>query len=294
MKLHLHNQSHILVIGNSKTIKNWNDLHPGQVLGMGVDATSEESDCRVIQVNDEFEDLIEAIPVFSAVIFDGTGANFDKYIWHDGTSKEWMSKAVVQGGYLIFYDLPESMPDRNSWRWNSTLCEPTIHFGPTDRRIGTQLICCAIAKCTGGFARRDDCTANFCDLPWYTNLNLTLPKAKKEAHTFDRTEYTSNEIETLAENDTSLIDLAHQGYKTTSIESPPLELGVGHLGLLIASGQLAGRITTQGEPPHVMRGVSRKVERVHSDDRGREITTENVEVIVRTVDDTGKIMEYTA
>ena len=294
MQLHLHKQSHLLVIGSAKTIKHWSDLHPGQVLGMSLDAKPEETGCRVIQVDDEFEAIVESSPTFSTVIYDDTESNFDSYTWHSPSSKAWMSRAVVSSGYLIFYGLSNSMPHESRYSWSSTLCDSLIEFGPTERRIGTQLICCAISRCTGGFYHTLPISDAFCDLPWYKNLNLTLPKAKNEAATFDRSEYTEEEFDTLVENDTSLIDLAYQGYKVASIERPPLELGVGHLGLLIASGQLAGRVTTQGEPPHVMRGISRKVDRVSHDDRGREVTTESVEVMVRTVDDSGKITEYSA
>jgi hypothetical protein len=79
------------------------------------------------------------------------------------------------------------------------------------------------------------------------------------------------------------------------VARPPLELGVGHLALLLASGQLDGLVCPENEPPHVVRGVCRKVEYLadvevdEEKDTTKEIYRERIEMIVRTVDVAGRI-----
>ncbi len=47
---------------------------------------------------------------------------------------------------------------------------------------------------------------------------------------------------------------------TVPVPSPPLALGIGHVALLLASGQLDGIVQPPGQSPHVVRGTSRKCE----------------------------------
>lgn len=287
MKLILHPNSQILVIGHPAKIATWAKMYPGQVLGMSPEAG--DTGCRIIRISEDYEEIVDPIPCFSAVVFDSTDDEYHSWHWINDKKKEWMGRACVRGGYSIFYGMAPTMPDA-AWSWDLRAYE-SLQFGPTNIRIGTQLVCCALGKVRWS---QEEVEPAFCDLPWYDDMQIALPPARREAFTFDRSEYTDEEIEQLANTDTSLIDLAYHGYKVTGIESPPLELGVGHLGLLIASGQLAGRIETPGEPPHVMRGISRKVERQGRDHQGRDTVTEQVEIIVRTVDNMGRILEYTA
>jgi hypothetical protein len=84
---------------------------------------------------------------------------------------------------------------------------------------------------------------------------------------------------------------------TASLPSPPLALGIGHVALLLASGHLDGIVHPEDQPPHVVRGSSRKREYVSdvtetSDDESTIRTTtlsERIELMVRTVDLTGHI-----
>ena len=284
MNLILPPKGFILVIGNQNVIDHWSALHPGQTVGISLQDPG--TTCRTIKVDEEYSDMIDPSPLFSAVIFDSTcDKEYRRYHWNDTNAKEWMSRLAVRGGYFILYGAPHIMPDLNSWQWDLNAYE-SISYGVIDT-----MICCAVCKCKHN---PTECTPIMQGPEWYLNLKLPLPPARREAAMLDRTEYTSEEIEVLTKTDTSLIDIAQANYKVSEIESPPLELGVGHLGLLIASGQLAGRIESPGEPPHVMRGISRKVERTYCDDRGRDVTIENVEVLVRTVDHRGVIEEYTA
>ena len=85
------------------------------------------------------------------------------------------------------------------------------------------------------------------------------------------------------------------------LPSPPLALGIGHVALLLASGHLDGVIQAEGEAPHVVRGTSRKREfisdmsdTINPDGSTTTKTTisERIELVVRTVDVTGKIQTF--
>lgn len=80
------------------------------------------------------------------------------------------------------------------------------------------------------------------------------------------------------------------------LPSPPLALGIGHVALLLAAGQLDGIVQPEGQPPHVVRGTSRKrqyvsdvTETENADGSTTTKTTlsEKIELIARTVDLTG-------
>jgi hypothetical protein len=86
------------------------------------------------------------------------------------------------------------------------------------------------------------------------------------------------------------------------LPSPPLALGVGHVALLLAGGHLDGVVCPAGEPPHVVRGTSRKsefvsdvAEAVNPDGSTTTRTTisERIDLVVRTVDPTGTIRTFT-
>jgi hypothetical protein len=86
-----------------------------------------------------------------------------------------------------------------------------------------------------------------------------------------------------------------------SLPSPPLPLGVGHVALLLASGQLDGVVSPEGAPPHVVRGTSRKHEFVadvtdtpnqDGSTTTRTTISERIELILRTVDQTGRIRSF--
>jgi uncharacterized methyltransferase DUF6094 len=85
------------------------------------------------------------------------------------------------------------------------------------------------------------------------------------------------------------------------LPSPPLALGIGHVALLLASGQLDGVVHPAGQSPHVVRGTSRKREFIadvteteNPDGSTSTKTTisERIELVVRTVDLTGNIQTF--
>lgn len=86
-----------------------------------------------------------------------------------------------------------------------------------------------------------------------------------------------------------------------TLPSPPLALGIGHVALLLASGHLNGVVHPEGKPPHVVRGTARKrsfvADVTETDNADGSTTTrttisERIELVVRTVDLTGRIQTF--
>jgi len=82
---------------------------------------------------------------------------------------------------------------------------------------------------------------------------------------------------------------------------PPLALSVGHLALMLSSGQLDGLVCPPGERPHVVRGTAKKEnevtdQQVDKDRNGTKTTTvytERIKLLVRAVDLDGIIHDLT-
>ena len=116
---------------------------------------------------------------------------------------------------------------------------------------------------------------------------------------FQKTEPTETELQSM---------LAHSPLRShltalpeTPLPSPPLTLGIGHVALLLASGHLDGVVHPEGKSPHVVRGTSRKSEFVSDvteteNDDGSTTTkttiSQKIELVVRTVDGTGRIQDF--
>jgi hypothetical protein len=110
---------------------------------------------------------------------------------------------------------------------------------------------------------------------------------------------TEAELQRLLANSPLRVHLA--ATPVTGLSSPPLALGIGHVALLLASGHLDGVVQPAGRPAHVVRGTARKSEyvsdvsdSVNPDGSTTKRTTlsERIELIVRTVDHTGKIQTF--
>lgn len=87
----------------------------------------------------------------------------------------------------------------------------------------------------------------------------------------------------------------------TPVPSPPLPLGIGHVALLLASGHLDGVVHPKGKLPHVVRGTSRKhsfvsdvtdTENQDGSTTTRTTISEKIELVIRTVDRTGRIRTF--
>ncbi len=86
--------------------------------------------------------------------------------------------------------------------------------------------------------------------------------------------------------------------------APPLPPSKGHTALILASGDLDGLVWPSGEPPHVVRGTSRKItyrdeakcESKHNEDGSssqKEVYSEKITLVVRAVSVDGKIHTFT-
>ncbi len=109
--------------------------------------------------------------------------------------------------------------------------------------------------------------------------------------------YTDEELEKLLDYRPLLSKMVGNARRHKKLPQPPLELGNGHIALLLAAGYLDGKVEVPGEKPHVVRGTCRKTE-VERDKTvsGQDVTTisrEQIELIIRTVDSTGEIQEIT-
>jgi hypothetical protein len=87
----------------------------------------------------------------------------------------------------------------------------------------------------------------------------------------------------------------------TSVPSPLLPLGIGHVALLLASGHLDGIVQPEGKLPHVVRGTSRKhsfisdvtdTENPDGTTTTRTTVSERIDLVIRTVDCSGRIRTF--
>lgn len=110
-------------------------------------------------------------------------------------------------------------------------------------------------------------------------------------------QYTDDELLKVMNIEKAVADLTGRSKGKRLKARPPLELGMGHVALLLASGHLNGRVHKKGERPHVVRGVCRKREvEVDKTVCGKEttrVTRESIELVIRKVDETGTIEEIT-
>jgi hypothetical protein len=112
---------------------------------------------------------------------------------------------------------------------------------------------------------------------------------------FEKTALTEDELGAAVE-DSPLLRLCG-AQESTLLRRPPLALSVGHLALLLSSGQLDGLVRPPGGQPHVVRGTARKHEEVTEETTETDgdvrktttVTTERIRLVVRAVDSDGVI-----
>jgi hypothetical protein len=116
---------------------------------------------------------------------------------------------------------------------------------------------------------------------------------------FIKVEPTENELQQMLAHSPLRANLATPA--ELGLPSPPLALGIGHVALLLASGHLDGVVHPDGQPPHVVRGTSRKREYIAEEsetenDDGtvtkKTVIAEKIELVVRTVDLSGNIQTF--
>lgn len=87
-----------------------------------------------------------------------------------------------------------------------------------------------------------------------------------------------------------------------TVPSPPLQLGKGHLAMLLAAGHLDGLVRpADGQPPHVVRGTAKKVKFVSEKEQDvlpdgqvtcKTIYSERIDLTVRAVTQNGLIRTF--
>lgn len=81
------------------------------------------------------------------------------------------------------------------------------------------------------------------------------------------------------------------------LERPPLPLYEGHTSLLLCAGILDGVVAPAGEEPHVLRGSAYKevvvTEETETETQERTVSVDVPKLLIRTVDRTGVILDYT-
>jgi len=107
---------------------------------------------------------------------------------------------------------------------------------------------------------------------------IALPSSEGSGKYWEKTGLTSNEVLESLKN--SPLNRHLEAIPKRTLARPPLQLGHGHLALLIACGELDGIVCPPGEKPHVIRGVARKVRHVMSEDKAVDVKA-NEEVVTR-------------
>ena len=118
-----------------------------------------------------------------------------------------------------------------------------------------------------------------------------LPESGDGIPIFEKTGFTDSEL--LRAVATSPLRKVLEVLPGPQLTRPPLELGIGHLALLLSSGHLDGLVEPPDEPPHVVRGVCRKKEYLKDvevvEDTSKLVYSERIEMLVRTVGVDGDI-----
>lgn len=123
---------------------------------------------------------------------------------------------------------------------------------------------------------------------------FTIP-ATTPPKRFEKAGLTPQEIE-LGLAQSPLGRLTEAG-RPRELPRPPLQLGRGHIAMLLASGDLDGEVELEGEAPHVVRGTATKKQELVSEEE-RDGTTRSVYIdvpvlVVRTANRDGEIVTLT-
>lgn len=199
-------------------------------------------------------------------------------------------KLLVPGGVCLFV-CPESVAERYDFRkaWRVWFEDVACwRFPPEHRKFNEVFI----------VGRRRPVWDRVPDIP---NFRMSCPLSDiliPDAHgpkVFEKTALTDDELAAAVENSPLLRFCDAQ--EAPGMRRPPLALSVGHLALLLSSGQLDGLVCPPGGQPHVVRGTARKHEEVteestETDGDVRKTTTvytERIKLVVRAVDFEGVI-----
>jgi hypothetical protein len=208
------------------------------------------------------------------------------------------TRTLVDGGILAFC-CPEHVADRwdikNSF--DSSYEDCSITPFPSEHRRFKEVV--VIAR------RRESTLADqkylrSAEFAYETReVRYEMPKGYYP-FTFRKGELTDDEVrEAIAHSPlTRLI----QSKPQPPLPSPPMSLGKGHVALLLASGHLDGVVYPPDEPPHLVRGTSRKLEYIKSieDDSNEETgamkttvtKSERITLTIRTLSSDGTLATF--
>lgn len=207
---------------------------------------------------------------------------------------------LVKGGVLAFV-LPESVLD-GDWRIREHLSQwyrdlAVFAFPEKQRRFGEVLVIGTrkerpVRAFDGIYQGGGLLDLADCDRTWKVPVGMPPRRFEKSAPT-------PGELVALLEN--SPLNRWTEPPELPPTAAPPLPLNVGHVALLLASGQIDGVIRPKDEPAHVVRGVAHKTEHVdgveEEENADGSVTTkttykQRIELVVRAVDETGTIHDF--
>jgi hypothetical protein len=211
-----------------------------------------------------------------------------------GGRVEWrfLMKSIeccIPGGLLIAV-LPESVAmDYRTWELLSSCMYRTKVFHPPGERPFKECVLIAHKRRTlVETSYRDRCSPQPLEaaVQYGYAVGAGGPVSVRKAF------YTEQEIEQLTKSSVCNEVLKSASYRGRAKSRPPMNLTKGHIALLLASGCLDGVVEADGQPPHVVRGSSRKAieEKTYKDDgKVKVVRTEQIHLTVKTVDEHGDV-----
>lgn len=206
--------------------------------------------------------------------------------------------ALAPHGILVFA-APEKV-QKQAWFTSNILsfCDnfSAMYFPPHVRKYNEMIF---IAKRRSKMA--DPKRRRWAEALAQRNHRYRIPPATGPGKRFFKNQPTDDELIEALEK--SPLNRLLQAPKPWTLESPPMQLGTGHLALLLASGYLDGLVQPPGEPPHVVRGVARKTQVLSESSEEKtgkkekttvDVYTERIDLVVRAIDASGIIRTFSS
>lgn len=205
-------------------------------------------------------------------------------------------RLVVPGG-IVGLVLPKTVLER-SWAtrelFNHWLDDVRVLEFPEEHRPYKEVVV------TGKRRKEEGATQHsYTSIPMGTPMIEWPVPAGRRPSFFEKGGPTQEELQEALES--SPLSKLFRTPKRAATPRPILPLSNGHVSLLLASGQVDGVVRPEGEPAHVVRGVTRKERYVAgtsteetADGKSRTTVTtrEKIVLAVRTVDEHGIIRSY--
>ena len=197
---------------------------------------------------------------------------------------------LVAGGLCLFV-CPESVARRHDFRkaWHVWFNDVACWTFPAQHRNFNEVFILGRKKPVWN---REPYFGSFrCDTP---KADMVIPSSPGP-RVFEKTALTDPELVAAVEGSPLYRFLAPQ--RAQGMARPPLALSVGHLALLLSSGQLDGLVTAPDGQKHVVRGTARKHEELSEETteedknvvKTTKVFTERIRLLVRAVTSDGLI-----